>query len=991
MVRPIHSYCDIIGMSRPEQASDPCFYAHDGSTCTILRVHGVSEILSEQEAMSRFDIAMANIAPQFRRSGHAMTITYERSFNTEEDLKRLLTPLRDAVSRKGMNLDTTTDETEAILREEITSERILIAVWTYRDVAVGSQYQEDKKSRREFYKLPLKRSVQDPHGPYESLKAAHFGLVNTIKGALYGEGLSVETLGYLGDGADTRTREDLAEVRRSMLYHETPPDWAPKPAGLVRYPQAKAVADNDISSLLTQTLDRQIMTSAATATTDLRTVDFGGRAWAVMQLTEMPQNLVSFQALKRNIAGADRRRDKMPYRIAFHIEGGAKIPPVRRFMTTIGGLFSDMNKRIKTSFDGVEELRRADTATIVNFRIYATTWVEPYEPRSVLEERRSRLVRALNSWQSPVVVDSATDPIRLLVETAPGVTAVARTSRPFLAPANEVSYTFPFHSDAPAEREGETIFLTADGKPFPFKAHSPMQNSWFSLIFAPPGSGKSVLMNSMNLDFAAYYASALLPFIGMIDIGESSQGFIETLRAGLPSDMRNQVTFLKMRNEQTARDHFVNPFDVGLYRRAPLKREQNTVENFLKGLVGFNEEAGLDALIETVVSELYVRYSDLSVSGHPKHYEPDQDKTIDAALPGVGIQNHDNLTWWAIVDGFGRTGRHDLAERAQRYAMPVLTDVIAQLSSAEMSKRYGEDLCRRVRTQIESANNAFPCFANPTSLDIGQARIVSIDLDPVIIRTPNTEADTRSNMLFFLMARELFVKKVSGNMEELQMMQVPDDNERRGFIMAYWRQRYREIEQIRKRFCFDEFHVTGSSAIMSKQIDQDVRQGRKWGFEIILASQRLSDFEKYVDLASNIFVLKSDSEQDRQNMQDVLGISEAAMEQVRYNVKGPLPGQGATFLLGRKIAGQDSWLLARNRIGPARIWALTTTLEDRTVRKALYALTGDVSEALAILAKRFPTGTCVPYWKLVAPRLDRSDDVADHIAETLLKDSVSAS
>lgn len=985
MPKPIHDYCDIAGASSEDQRDTPCFYAHDGSLCSLIRVYGTDTMMAEDEATDRLSAVMSKIGAQFRDPGHSLTITFERSQNISEDINRLLDPLHASARAKNLNMDVALAETERILRETISAERILIAVWTYRQAGVGSQIAEDRRKRNgPMHRLfGSSRSVQSPFGPFESLQAAHFGLVNSIIGTLSGEKFRSELL-----GDDEAGRQDLAEVRRSLLFHETPLDWMPKLAGAVRYPKAKARADRDVSSLFATTLNRQIMTSAANATSDLRSISLGGRTYAVMQVTAFPNYLTKFRALVRNIIGPAGRRDQMPFRIAIHVEGGARVPPFRQVMVVIGSLFSTANKRIKTSFEQIESAMKADRATFAYARIFATTWVEPDEPRDLLEMRRSRLIRAINSWQSPTVMDSAADPMRLLAETAPGMTAVSRTGSPFIAPVDEVGLALPFHADAPPEREGQTIFVTTDDKPMPFHAHSEDQESWFHLIFAPPGSGKSMLLNSMNLDFAAYYNSTRLPFMGIIDMKASVTGFIDTLRAALPIERRDEVKFVAMRNENRAREYFINPFDIGLGRRMPLKREETFTQNFLKAMVAIKDEA-LDALISFVATSLYTRFSDISVSSEAKVYQPDQDQILDAQIAANGIVVHDNLTWWSITDQFARMGNWTMAERAQRYAMPIMNDVIAQLSQPETKRRFGDNLCNRVRTQVESAINAYPAFSAETQLDIGSARVVAIDLAPVIVLQPTSPADLTNNTLMFLMARELFVKKVSGTSEEIANFVLPDDHERQSLYTGYWRERYREIAQTRKRFCFDEFHITGSSPIMASQIDQDVRQGRKEGFEIMLVSQKLSDFKAYIDLASSVFILKSQSEQDRKEMRDILGVPEAALEGVRDQVKGPLPGgQGATILIGRKMRGLDTWLLARNRLGPIRIWALTTTQEDRELRNALYDLTGDINETLRILATRFPGASARRYWRQVAQTLDPGTDVARRIAQDLLNEHV---
>jgi intracellular multiplication protein IcmB len=42
-------------------------------------------------------------------------------------------------------------------------------------------------------------------------------------------------------------------------------------------------------------------------------------------------------------------------------------------------------------------------------------------------------------------------------------------------------------------------FRTPDGKVWPYQTGTNVTTTWFDLIFAQPGAGKSVLMNTLNL------------------------------------------------------------------------------------------------------------------------------------------------------------------------------------------------------------------------------------------------------------------------------------------------------------------------------------------------------------------------------------------------------------------------------------------------------------------------------------------------------------
>lgn len=976
MAKSVAQYCDIAGMSF--DPAKPCFFAHDGSTCTLIRVHGTPTILSESELKEKLIDFSDLIGSQLGKRGHGLTISYERSANIAEDLDRLFDPLAQASERKGLAMEIGLRETREVLESEAIAERVMIAVWTYREAAVPEQFREEAAQRRsKMGYLPVSDYIQDGEGPYEVIEATHFAAVNSVVQALNTVGIMCQVL---GEGAKEGAREDLAEVRRALLFHETPMAWQPPSAP--SFPMVKTKKSSDVSSFFGPSINSVLMTSAARASNDLRSVEIGGRKYAIAQMKMFPREMDQFANLIKSIGTGMDRNAKMPFRVAMHFEGGARVNGFKQALATILSALSTGNKQIYRNLERIGKKFAEDQQTFVNARLIATTWVEPGEQDSILNDRRSTLIRAMSSWRGATMVDSATDPMRLLSETAPGMTAVCRSAPAALAPIREMSLAFPFGRDAPVEDTGETIFMTMDSKPAPFRAHSPLQTSWLNLIWAPPGSGKSVLMNAMNVDFAAYHNSAKLPFIGVIDVGISSDGFIKTLRAALPPERAKEVKYIKLRNEAKARNYFINPFDIGLGRRRPLSREAAFVGNFLAEIFGAISDPKITALIDALIANLYRNFSDLEVTNNCRLWQPDKDSELDAEVRNLGIQLHDHKRWWEIVDELMLKGRPDLAATAQRYAMPTLNDVITQLVEKNMRDRFG-DLCETCKVQVESAVNRYPLFSNETRLDIGDARIVAIDLESVVEKSPNSDADKQKNTLMFLTARDLFVRKVSGSIEELDEMELPHDPEVNGLYKQHWAKVFGEVTTIRKRFCIDEFHITGSSLPMVNQIKQDVRHGRKWGFEMILASQLVEDFSNLIDMASNVFVLKSDTEQSLQDMQRILGISEATQDSVRRYVNGP-SANGSTILLGRRTKNGDSWLLLRNKIGPVRLWALTTTFEDMRIRDALYSHTGSVDLALEILAQRFPTGTAVTHWNEVQSKSSAGEDVPVKIATELL-------
>jgi intracellular multiplication protein IcmB len=579
------------------------------------------------------------------------------------------------------------------------------------------------------------------------------------------------------------------------------------------------------------------------------------------------------------------------------------------------------------------------------------------------------------TWGEAVVADAAHDPLRGLCETIAGMTLQARVPPGSLAPLGDVAAMLPFHRPAEIFRQGQTMLTTPEGKPMPYEALSAEQLFWLTLFYATPGSGKSMLMNRLNVEFVAFSPGALLPFLGIIDVGVSSSGGIVLIRNALPAERAHEAYYIRPQND---REHAVNLLDLGLGRRTPLDRERTFIENFLTTLLKVDHPE-FALLVPRLIARVFQLKSDLEFSSSPAVYQPNVDPEIDRLVGRHGIGVTERTRWWRLVDAFAERGLFVAAERAQRYAMPLLEDLARVLGEPMMAQDFTPDLVRLVQRALESAIEKYPMFARPTRLDLGPARVVSIDLQDVAVRHKSPEAE-RNNALMFMMARQVFLSKISGHADEIAKMDLPTDEGIRSAYVRYWEVRYHEIAETPKRLCMDEYHLTGGVESIAKQVKSDAREGRKWGLELILVSQLLADFDVLADMASTVLVLNADSNEVREEARRVFGFDETVKTALERHVHGPQGRRGANFLARFKLRDEERWIVLNNSLGPRMLWALTTKAEDRQVRDELYRrLT--VNEALRILAAWFPDGTAIDLWNRVAGRARQGDD---RIAKTIV-------
>jgi intracellular multiplication protein IcmB len=211
------------------------------------------------------------------------------------------------------------------------------------------------------------------------------------------------------------------------------------------------------------------------------------------------------------------------------------------------------------------------------------------------------------------------------------------------------------------------------------------------------------------------------------------------------------------------------------------------------------------------------------------------------------------------------------------------------------------------------------------------------------------ETADRQTSIMYMLARHALVRSWWMSMDSLRSM--PEK------YRPYHEKRLQDIGETPKRLCYDEFHRTSSSKAVRGQLIRDVREGRKRGVQIVLASQLLDDFDDdMVDLATGVWILGtaiSDRSVDRS--QETFGLSDTARQVIRHHLTGPRSSGGpALFVLGTTDGRYEQHLI--NTLGPIELWALSTSAEDVAIRNRLYTRLG-AGRGRQMLAASFPGGS----------------------------------
>jgi intracellular multiplication protein IcmB len=955
--------------------------AKDGSLGTVIRIDGIKQVMGEEELNRAIHGLNRSLGVYLGEEGHAIQVWFARDKDLSPQLiKDHMRGNRDVASRQSLSFEDIFDEAEAHLPKYITWEGFYVVLWTRLSILTKKERENARLELKPPAMMPSVSDAQDPFRVGQKLTQTHMSFVTSFIGDLKQQSIRASAL---------NVHEAIKAMRNSVYPDLIGSDWKATMPGdplRVRVPE---INNFDASHVLWPRIDEQIFSREAEVVNP-RITKLGSKLFACMDMVIGPMETLSFDALLNRMIESG----EFPWRVSFLIEGGGlKTLGIKKFLASIFQMTNGDNKMIRQAIEALQEDQQENT-TVTKLRISFATWADAGLPDSLktIEERGARLQRAAENWGNCVVSPLVGDPVEGVMSSALGLD-MASTAPAGAVPLPDVVKMLPLNRDASPWKTGPVLWRTVDGRPWPYWPGSSLQDTFIDLVFAPPGKGKSVWMNTVNLarclsPVTLQAGGAQLPRIAIIDVGPSSAGLISLLQEALPPSLRHKVAYHRLRMTP---EYAINPFDTQLCCRKPLPLERAFLVNFLTALATDIGETkppgGLAQLMGAAVEALYDRYSDLEMTGTPLRYNEGVAPEVDKAIKAYNLPIDVNETkWWDIVDAFFERGDIHYATLAQRHAVPRLEHMMTILKEPQVVDVYGtakhnDELVVEIATRmISSSLREYPILARPTVFDIGDSRVVALDLDEIAPKGGGP-AD-KQTALMYMLARFVQAKDFYLGPDLLPL--IPEK------YHSFHGPRLKKMKETPKYLVYDEFHRTSKASAVREQVVVDMREGRKWGVHICLASQLLDDFDKEMaSMASGIWVMGVNNERDVKDTTDMFGLSATAEDIIRNDLTGPTK-EGAPFLgiLNLKEGRHEHHLV--NTIGPTLVWALSTTAEDQALRNRLYEIEGAV-RARKILARRFPSGTAKAEIEARASRVEsrhrRSDrDVQAGVIEQLVQE-----
>lgn len=1000
----IHSFAkginqDIVDHVDIETAVNPyTLVSADGSLVSIIRLDGIKGIYAGSELDQQiFNPLNSLLGSYLDKKDHAIQVFFSMdNERIKDELRRILAGAFDTAQKLSLDANDILEERIKNLSRLCSVEESFVVLWTTPSSLTS---QEKKRMAAEKSELAKAADISRPKTPsvgqnllvgYEALNNRHEAFIKMMEQDFSGLGISVKKLSV---------REGLRSVRKSIDPQWTAYNWEPRlpgdkilPKQTRIYPSGKEEYDLMWPKIGWQVAPRKAIEH------DNQTVVIGDKIYAPIYIDLFQKEEKTFSALLSRLIN----QDDIPWRISYMISGDGM--GILNFKKMGSSLLKKISLNNELIAKGIEELKSLQSSqeAIVKLQICLCTWADAGEV-DLVKRRKQILARAVEGWGGCEVSEVSGDPLTGFMSSALSVSRKT-IATPTAAPLLEVVKSLPLNRPASIWERGAVLFRSPDGKILPFQPGSSKQSTWISLAFARPGSGKSVLMNVINFALCLSDNLAQLPRIAIIDVGPSSAGLISLIKESLPENQRHFVTYERLRN---TKEYAINIFDTQLGARYPLPSHLTFLQNMVTLLATDPSEdkpdKGMIGLVVDVIAEAYREMSD---KNNPKRYAENIVPEVDAFLRENNIPRDSKTTWWEIVDTLFDMGQVYLATKANYHAVPTLADLPRFANSEKMRQKYemsvegtGETLIGAFSRMISNAQDMYPILAYTTNFDLGESRIVAIDLDEVA--RSGGVAGSRQAQIMYMLARQACSGDFYLNPDDINSLPVAADQDIPEHMpfKKYKEFHTKKITGLRedlKRVCYDEFHRTSGSEIVRQQVIQDMREGRKWNVDIMLSSQEIKDFDEVmISFATSVFILDPGTPENVNLLADKFGLSGTETYVLKNQVRPPRP-EGTTFFARfTTTEGAYSSLLTLT-VGAMEMWALNTTVESVAIRRRLYERIGP-KKARQILAVAFPGGSAKSYVEERKAELansssfiseEETENIYDTIANELIRNYV---
>lgn len=492
-------------------------------------------------------------------------------------------------------------------------------------------------------------------------------------------------------------------------------------------------------------------------------------------------------------------------------------------------------------------------------------------------KKDGRVIKTLNGFDGAVIVPNTVSRYDDYISMIPGT--IGKYKYSFVVSSEQMAtmLMFPqydFNCHTIFEKKGR-VLTSFDISNFK------RTNKPGALIFAPPGSGKSALINYLYINLLIQYANMESL---VIDFGASYRSLYSILN-------RDDMTYTDMNIDENNPVYY-NPLDLD-FGKEITKSQINTKIFILKSFLTVALEletnaegkSKFDTLMDIVLDEMYTQ----TIFGNDKKRYPFLDEN-----------SRPEHTFY--IDKYIESGNSDFEAFAK--AMPLFSDISTYLYRSENVRKNVEE-----NTVTEFGNKIAEFLANKSSYIFqGQStqqllnKHLIVDLKEILLKNQSQ----LNLLLIYLISSKL-----------MQYMNCPEE------------------EKSKPKFIFiDEYNQFKTrSAYIDVICDTIFKVGRKENIHLVLITQNMKDFSKgFFNTTGRMISFKPSSMDELDSLATITGEKIENLKPLMYNV-GTVQGEYSELLVFNSD-DEKTKNFYRLKLSKFEYYAFITTSADDRARRA---------------------------------------------------------
>ncbi|MDQ2077392.1 hypothetical protein [Marinimicrobium sp. ABcell2] len=926
-----------------------------GSMLTVLELAGSREYVMLDGHRDRVETLVGDLEP-FIMSGTTDFAWLHNHLDEPEAnrraLEKALASVRSVSRMQGYENEVFINETIDVMTPRIQNESSYLCIWTLSKEGARA------KSDIPILKAPGHQDTQKLITA-ERLLASHQAKISRIEETIKEMGMHVRRLlnsevgEMLAIGIDpeanaTFTPKLLGDIKKGK--HENEPG-SQRTIFHVSTPENlnKGLKGKDYSIIFPPKVGFQLWRQQPEYAP--RSVTVGRRSYASIMITMGPDKEVALEKLISTL-----KRDRVPFRFAMYNRGNsARVISVKFGMASMLKKLPghSNNNLLAKATSQIKAFNRANNA-VISMQMMLTVWA-PKDDKTLLDNRIEQAIKAIGAWGNAHGQLMRDDSLLGLVASMPPYRS--RCPAPAaVGPAEEVLGRAPLTRPALPWKEGGMLVRSVTGKLMPIQPLSDVLSHQVILVCGEPGFGKSLWCAIFMIAIAETHD--VLPYIAMTDVGVSSLGTIRYLQSILPVQKKHMVTYCAMRNSE---EMSINRFDTPLGVRIPIADDLDGMIQWLTlGLADSQTgklQNGIDTLISDIITLSFDRAADEGPKAEPKrHDEANEFDPLWRQHIAPVLERH-NLTltrdsvYWRLVDKLFDLGETHAAGLVQRFAVPLLEDMISACNAREIRDAHAQELspgytlADYAHQRLVSLRNELLVTHRVTQFDLSDVRVSSFDLEAVV-QNSNTFSAKRRGGLFFGLTSGLQVEPFFWDKTRVQDMPVK--------YREYHQLRLDEVSRTKNLYFADEQHYFTGIDIANRIPDNIAALGRKRGIGVMLATQLPRHFTPLMRELSKMRVYVGFERSSIQSVVDDMKLNDDEAWLLSRHIRKP-NRDGSHFLI--QLEAEDGYYsqVCNLVVGIRKLWGLSTKSTSTTIREEVIKAFG-YQNGIEVLARLFPKG-----------------------------------